>query len=136
MTTRLHLMYPASISSVRSIAFSTDKPMDTRGRESLCRLSGPLPSCDIVLCSPALRAAQTAERFALEVQAQAPEAVAGWLENPHGESFSDVMTRVGGWMDCLLAGSGSVLAILRSFLRRSPTHLAVAPRLSDTSVSR
>jgi broad specificity phosphatase PhoE len=69
-----------------------------------------------VLRSPALRAAQTAEGLALEaraepllrdcdfgcwagrslaeVQAQAPEAVADWLANPHaaphgGESFAD-----------------------------------------------
>jgi broad specificity phosphatase PhoE len=150
MTTRLHLICSASTSSVSSIAFPTDKPLDTRGRESLCRLSGRLPSCDIVLRSPALRAAHTAESLALdartepllrdcdfgcwagrslaEVQAQAPDAVADWLENPHaaphgGESFADVMTRVGGWMDGLLAGSGSVLAITHpSVIRAAIAH--------------
>jgi broad specificity phosphatase PhoE len=150
MTTRLHLMCSASTSSVSSIAFPTDKPLDTRGRESLCGLSGRLPSCDIVLRSPALRAAQTAKNLALdartepllrdcdfgcwagrslaEVQAQAPDAVADWLENPHaaphgGESFADVMPRVGGWMDGLLAGSGSVLAITHpSVIRAAIAH--------------
>src|SRR5215467_7106960 len=101
MTTRLHLLCSASTSSVSSIAFAADEPLDPRGRESLSRL-GRLPSCDIVLRSPALRAAQTAEGLGLEaiaepllrdcdfgrwagrslaeVQSQAPEAVADWLE--------------------------------------------------------
>jgi broad specificity phosphatase PhoE len=150
MTTRLHLLCSASTSSVSSIAFPADEPLDTRGRENLCAVSGRLPSCDIVLRSPALRAAQTAESLTLdaraepllrdcdfgrwagrslaEVQAQAPEAVADWLENPHaaphgGESFADVMTRVGGWMDGLLAGSGSVLAITHpSVIRAAIAH--------------
>ena len=146
MTTRLHLLCSASTSSVSSIAFPADEPLDARGRESLSMLSGRLPSCDIILRSPALRAAQTAEGLALdarvepllrdcdfgrwtgrslaEIQAQAPEAVIDWLENPHaaphgGESFADVMTRVGGWMDDLLAGSESVLAITHSFIIRA-----------------
>jgi broad specificity phosphatase PhoE len=150
MTTRLHLLCSASTSSVSSIAFPADEPLDMRGRESLSRLSGRLPSCDIVLRSPARRAAQTAESLAVdaraepllrdcdfgrwagrslaEVQAQAPEAVADWLENPHaaphgGESFADVMARVGGWMDGLLAGSGSVLAITHpSVIRAAIAH--------------
>src|SRR5215469_6992176 len=125
MTTRLHLLCSASTSSVSSIAFAADEPLDPRGRESLSRLSGRLPACDIVLRSPALCAAQTAEGLGLaaraepllcdcnfgrwsgrslaEIQAQAPEAVADWLQNPcaaphGGESFANVMTRVGGWM--------------------------------------
>src|SRR6516165_5271981 len=126
MTTRLHLLCLASTSSVSSIAFAADEPLDPRGRETLKRLSGRLPSCDIVLRSPARSAEQTAEGLALgartepllrdcdfgrwagrtlaEVQAEAPEAIADWLQDPHaaphgGESFADVMRRVGGWMD-------------------------------------
>ena len=99
----------------------------------------------MVLRSPALRAAQTAEGLGLdakeepllcdcdfgrwagrsltEIQAQAPEAIADWLANPRaaphgGESFADVMTRVGSWMDGLLAGNGSVLAITHPFVIR------------------
>jgi broad specificity phosphatase PhoE len=146
MTTRLHLLCSASTSSVGSVAFPADEPLDTRGRESLSRLFGRLPSCDVVLRSPTLRAAQTAEGLALdaraesslrdcdfghwagrsleEIQAQAPEAVADWLANPRaaphgGESFADVMTRVGAWMDSLFAGSGSVLAITHPFVIRA-----------------
>jgi len=150
MTTRLHLLCSASTSSVSSIAFAADEPLDPRGRETLKRLSGRLPSCDIVLRSPARRAAQTAEGLALdarmepslrdcdfgrwagrslaEVEAQAPEAIADWLQNPHaaphgGESFADVMTRVGGWMDSLLASNASILAITHpSVIRAAIAH--------------
>ena len=145
MTTRLNLLCSASTSAVSSIAFPLDEPLDMRGRESLSRLARRLPSCDIVLRSPALRAAQTAEGLTLdaraepllrdcdfgrwagrslaEVQAQAPEAVADWLANPHaaphgGESFADVMTRVGGWLAGLPAGS-CVLAITHPFVIRA-----------------
>jgi broad specificity phosphatase PhoE len=146
MTTRLHLFCSASTSSVSSIAFAADEPLDPRGRESLSRLCGRLPSCDIVLRSPALCAAQTAEglrldaraeallrdcdfgnwagRSLVDVQAEAPEAVAEWLQNPRaaphgGESFADVMARVGEWMDSLLAGNGSVLAIAHATVIRA-----------------
>ena len=146
MTTRLHLLCSASTSAVSSIAFAADEPLDARGRESLSRLTGRLPSCDIVLRSPALSAAQTAEGLALnaqaepllrdcdfgrwagrslaEVQAQAPAAVADWLQSPRvaphgGESFADVITRVGGWMDGLLAGSSSILAITHASVIRA-----------------
>jgi broad specificity phosphatase PhoE len=146
MTTRLHLLCSASTTSVSSIAFAADEPLDPRGRESLPRLCGCLPSCDIVLRSPALCAAQTAEGLGLDarteaflrdcdfgiwagrtladVHAQAPEAVAEWLHNPRaaphgGESFADVMTRVGEWMDGLLAAQRSVLAITHATVIRA-----------------
>ena len=146
MTTRLHLLCSASTSSVRSIAFAGDEPLDPRGRQSLANLSGRLPSCDVVLRSPALCAAQTAEGLGLDaraetllrdcdfgrwagrsladVQAEVPEAITEWLRNPRaaphgGESFADVMTRVGGWMDSLLAGQGFILAITHATVIRA-----------------
>ena len=100
----------------------------------------------MVLRSPSLGAAQTVEGLGLdakveallrdcdfgrwagrsltEIQAQTPQAVADWLQNPHavphgGESFADVMTRVGRWMDGLLAGSGSVLAVTHATVIRA-----------------
>jgi len=146
MTMHLHLLCSASTPSVSSIAFPGDEPLDPRGCESLARLRGRLPSCDIVLCSPALSAAQTAEGLGLDarlepllrdcdfgrwagrtladVQAQAPEALAEWLQNPRaaphgGESFADGMTRLGGWMDGLLTGRGSILAITHATVIRA-----------------
>jgi len=147
MTARLHLLCSAATASVSAVAFAAaDEPLDRRGRESLMGLSGRLPSCDMILRSPARSAAETAEglafdariepllrdcdvgrwagRSVVDVQAEAPEAIAGWLHDPRaaphgGESFADVMTRVGGWMDGLLEKSGSILAITHASVIRA-----------------
>jgi broad specificity phosphatase PhoE len=146
MTMRLHLLCSASTSSNSRIAFAADEPLDPRGRESILRLVGRLPSSDIVLRSPALCAAQTAEGLGLDartesllrdcdvgrwagrpladVQAEEGKGIADWLQNPRaaphgGESFYDVMMRVGGWMDGLLAIHGSVLAITHASVVRA-----------------
>ena len=143
---RLHLLCSASTASVSSVAFAADEPLDSRGRESLAGLSGHLPSCDIVLRSPALCARQTADGLALastiepllrdcdfgrwagrsleDVEAKEPTAVAEWLRDPRaaphgGESFADVTKRVGGWMDQMLAKAGSVLAITHGLVIRA-----------------
>jgi broad specificity phosphatase PhoE len=59
-----------------------------------------------------------------EVQAEAPELVASWLRDPAsaphgGESFADVITRVGEWMDGLLATGGSALAVTHASVIRA-----------------
>lgn len=146
MTARLHLLCSASSASVSAVAFPADEPLDRRGRESLATLSGRLPACGIVLRSPALCAAQTADGLALSaavepllrdcdfgrwagrsfdgVQAQEPAAIVEWLQNPRaaphdGESFADVTKRVGGWMDRMLSDAGSVLAITHASVIRA-----------------
>jgi broad specificity phosphatase PhoE len=146
MTVRLHLLCAASTASVSSVAFAADEPLDPRGRESLVSLSGRLPACDVVLRSPALCAAETAEGLGLastveprlrdcdfgrwagqsldDVQAQEPAMIAEWLQDPHaaphgGESFADVSKRVGAWMDRMLASDGSVLAVTHALVIRA-----------------
>lgn len=146
MTARLHLLCSASTASVSAVAFSGDDPLDSRGRDSLVSLSGRLAPCDIVLRSPAVAAAQTADGLALtanvepllrdcdfgrwtgrsldEVQAQEPSAVAEWLRDPRaaphgGESFADLTKRVGGWMDRMLAKDASVLAVTHALVIRA-----------------
>ena len=147
MTMRLHLLCSASTASVSAVAFApADEPLDRRGAESLAGLAGHLSSCDSVLCSPSLCARQTAEGLGLtptieaslrdcdfgrwtgraleDVQAHEPAAVADWLKDaraaPHGgESFADVTTRVGGWMDRMLTTSGSALAITHALVIRA-----------------
>ena len=142
MTARLHLICAAATASTAAIAFAADEPLDPRGRDSLARLTGRLPSCDVVLRSPARCAAETAEGLGLdakpepalrdcdfgrwagrslaEVQAQAPETVAEWLQNPRaaphgGESFMDV----GAWMEGLLAVDGAILAVTHALVIRA-----------------
>src|SRR4051794_3880604 len=146
MTTRLHLICAAATPAAAAIAFAADEPLDARGRDSLARLVGRLPSHDLVLRSPARCATETAAGLALdarpepalrdcdfgrwagrslaEVQAATPEAVAQWLQDPRaaphgGESFMDVMIRVGGWMENLLVVEGSVLAITHALVMRA-----------------
>lgn len=146
MTMRLHLLCSASTASISSVAFAADEPLDSRGQESLSSLPGRLPSCDIVLRSPALCAEQTADGLALasaiepllrdcdfgrwagrsleDVQADEPAAIADWLRNPNaaphgGESFADVTKRVAGWMDQMLTRDGSVLAITHGLVIRA-----------------
>jgi broad specificity phosphatase PhoE len=158
MTTRLHLLCSASTSSVTSVAFPADEPLDSRGRGSLSKFTGRIPSCDTLLRSPALCAAQTADGLGLDaraeprlhdcnfgrwagrsfadVQVEAPEALADWLQNPGaaphgGESFIDVVVRVGEWMDDLLTAQGSVLAVAHaSIIRAAIVHaLRIAPEV-------
>ena len=155
MTMRLHLLCSASTASVSAVAFaSADEPLDPRGKESLTGLSGRLPACDLAWCSPTLCARQTADGLALaatiepllrdcdfgrwagrsltDVEANEPEAVAEWLGNPRtaphgGESFTDVMKRVGGWMDQMLIQSGSVIAVTHaSVIRAAIAHVVGA----------
>ena len=169
----IHMLCCASTGSVRTVAFPGDEPLDLRGRESLARRVGWLPSCDIVVRSPALCAEQTAEGLTLDaapepllrdcdfsrwtgqslnqVQSQAPDELSDWLRDPRiaphgGESFADVVTRVGGWMAGLLVASNSVLAIthpaviraaIASALGAGPDslrHIGVAP-LTRASLS-
>ena len=146
MTIRLHLLCSASTASVRSVAFAADVPLDAHGRESLASLSGRLPSVDTILRSPALCAEQTAVGLALapvvetrlrdcdfgrwtgqsfeELQSREPAAIADWLQDPHaaphgGESFADVLKRVGGWMDEMLTHPGSLLVVTHALVIRA-----------------
>ena len=156
MTMRLHLLCAGSTASVSAVAFATaDEPLDPRGKDGLSALSGHLPSCDIVLRSPALCALQTADGLALvstvepclrdcdfgrwtgrplrDVEADEPAAVADWLEDPNaaphgGESFADVTKRVGGWMDQLIAKTGSVFAISHGLVIRAAIVHALGAR--------
>ncbi|MGJ5197040.1 histidine phosphatase family protein [Bradyrhizobium sp. HKCCYLRH1030] len=146
MTTRLHLICTAATEATSAIAFAANESIDARGRASIARLGDWLPSHDIALRSPARCAAETAEALTLqarlepalrdcdfghwtgrslaEVQAETPEAVREWLQDAHaaphgGESFMDLMTRVGGWMQNMLAFEGSVLAITHALIMRA-----------------
>ena len=146
MTMRLHLLCSASTASTSAVAFAADEPLDAKGKESLEGLSGRLASCDIILRSPALCARQTADGLALissvepllrdcdfgrwagrsleDVEAAEPAAVADWLQNPRtaphgGESFDDVTSRVGGWMEQMLTQTGSVLAVTHGMVIRA-----------------
>jgi len=146
MTIRLHLLCAASTPSIRSAGFPADEPLDPLGRKSLSHFSGRFPSFDKILRSPALSAAQTAEGLGLdaaseaalrdcdfgrwagrgfgEIEEQDSAALMQWIRDPQsaphgGESFADVLRRVGGWMESLQSQSGSILAISHPTILRA-----------------
>lgn len=122
-----------------------------------------MPGADRVLRSPALSALQTAEGLGLRpevepclrdcdfgswagrslegVAAREPEAVGQWLRDPDaaphgGESFADVLKRVGAWMDGLAQSALAIThpTILRAAIVRAlgagasaMAHVDVAP---------
>lgn len=152
MAIRLHLLCAASTPSQRFIGFPADEALDAVGRESLTRLSGRLSNFDVVLRSPAVSAMQTADGLGFEatpetslrncdfgrwsgrtfeeIQTQDAEALFQWIKNSHsaphgGESFTDVLQRVGVWMEGLLAQSGAVLAITHPTILRAAIASAI-----------
>jgi broad specificity phosphatase PhoE len=158
VTTRLDLLCSASTAGLRAAAFSTDEPLDLKGRAALARLDGRFRGYDAIFRSPALSAAETAQGLRLqatpdpalrdcdfgrwagralaEVEALEPQALALWLSDPQaaphgGESFAEATSRVAEWMDALPAGSGAILAITHAaVLRAAIVHALGAPALS------
>jgi broad specificity phosphatase PhoE len=132
---RLLLVRHASTEAVRSAAFGSDEPLDSRGREAAARLR--LPRHDEVLVSPALRARETASCAGLvasgdapaecafgrwagltlrEVAEREPGAVREWMTDPDaaphgGESLTEVLARVAGWLAGQAALDGTAVAI-------------------------
>jgi broad specificity phosphatase PhoE len=125
MTARLILICHASTDAVRKAAFPADEPLDEQGRTAAAALAGRLPRADRCLTSPEPRTRQTAEALHLsaivaptlhecrygnwggrpltDVQAQRPEAVALWLDDPAasphgGETILSLMQRVAAWL--------------------------------------
>jgi broad specificity phosphatase PhoE len=146
MTTRLKLLCHGSMSSVRASAFPSDEPLDTQGLRKLAALSDRGLQADRYLTSPALRAVETAAALKLdaaiepmlkdcdygrwsgrsldEVQAQEPDAIARWLQDPDaaphgGESLLAVMARVSAWLDALKATPGVILAVTHASVIRA-----------------
>ena len=161
MTIRLHLLCAASTPAIRSASFPSNEPLDKEGRKALAAFTGSLPPFNKAWISPGLSAVQTAGGLAISATADArlrdcdfgrwaglslgavhaaePGVLAAWLSDPAaaphgGESFADVMARVQAWMDGLLDGSGSVLAITHPSIIRAA--IASALGASPSALSR
>jgi len=134
---RLLLVRHASTDAVRAAAFGADEPLDAAGAAAAAGLR--LPRADEVLVSPARRAAETADRAGLavtavepalaecdfgrwagltlrEVAEREPDAVTAWLTDPDaapygGESLSQVLARVRGWLAAQAALDGTAVVI-------------------------
>jgi len=157
MATRLDLLCAAATPGLRAGHFpASDEPLDAKGRASLARLVGRLQGRATVLASPALSALQTAEGLGLQatpepalrdcdfgrwagrpladIEAQERDALALWLSDPSsaphgGESFVDVLQRVGAWMDALPQNPAALAIAPAAVLRAAIVHaLAAGPR--------
>ena len=158
MATRLLLLCCSATLSARSGGFpGRDEPLDEGGLAKARRRSlGRDP--DIVLCSPARAATETAiamgleaaveERLAdmdfsrwegrsfAEIHAGEPDMLERWIAKPEagapsGEAFGDVRRRIRRWLSDLEGIERSVVAITHPSVIRAV--LAEALKLSDRS---
>jgi broad specificity phosphatase PhoE len=148
---RLLLVRHASTDAVRAAAFGADEPLDAGGRAAAARLR--LPRADEVLVSPALRTRETAQACGLdvsrpeaalaecdfgrwagltlrEVAEREPDAVAAWLNDPDaapygGESLSDVLARVRGWLAAQAALDGTAVAVTHAGVVKAAVVIAL-----------
>ncbi len=145
MTLRLDMLCHPSTSAMRASAFPGNEPLDAQARRKLAALPHPLRA-DHCLSSPALRALQTAEALGFaatveprlrdcdygrwagrsldDVQAQEPQAVLDWLQDPMaaphgGESVLALIERVASWLDSQAVRSGRVVAVTHAAVIRA-----------------
>jgi len=154
MTTRLVLLCSASTASLRAGAVPADEPIDAKGRAGLARLAGQFQGYDKILTSPARAATETARGLGLsatpepalrdcdfgrwagralaETEAEDAEALALWLGDPRaaphgGESFAEVLDRVGACMDGLEENCAILAIAQAAVLRAAIVHALGAP---------
>jgi broad specificity phosphatase PhoE len=151
---RLLLIRHGSTDAVRRNAFPIDEPLDDAGRSAAAQLAGKLGRGE-ALCSPALRARETAVAAALdatvdpllaegdlgawagrtlaEVHEADPDGVSAWLLDPHacphgGETLAALLARVGGWMDAQAARNGRAIAVTHAgVVKAAVVHALGAP---------
>jgi broad specificity phosphatase PhoE len=151
---RLLLIRHASTTAVRRAAFPVDEPLDDAGQAAARALAGRLGRGD-ALCSPALRARETAAAAALhpavepalnecdfgswagrtlaQVHEEDPQGAAAWMTDPHarphgGETLADLLERVGQWLDRQASGGGHGIAITHAgVVKAAVVHALGAP---------
>ncbi|MGH2712899.1 MAG: histidine phosphatase family protein [Thermoleophilaceae bacterium] len=134
---RLLLIRHASTDAVRQTAFPLDEPLDAGGRWAVAGLAGRLGRGE-ALCSPAVRACETARALGLdpapvaalrecdfgcwagrtlaEVNEEHPDDARRWMLDPSarphgGESLAELLERVGGWLDAQRGLDGRAIAV-------------------------
>ena len=151
---RLLLIRHASTNAVRRAAFPVDEPLDDAGRAAARVLAGRLGRGE-ALCSPALRARETAVEAALDaalepalgecdfgswagqtlaqVHAEDPQGAVAWMTDPHarphgGETLADLLERVGAWLDRQAHSDGRGIAITHAgVVKAAVVHALGAP---------
>ena len=153
MTTRLLLLCHASTGAARAASFPGNEPLDDPGRRRLAASPPAVGRPHRCWTSPALRATQTAQALQLDaapepllreceygrwtgrslddVQAQEPDAVAAWMQDPAtaphgGESLLALLGRVGQWLDAQNQLPGRVVAVTHASVIRAALIHAIA----------
>lgn len=151
---RLLLIRHASTDAVRRAAFPLDEPLDAAGRRAAAELVGRLGRGD-ALCSPSLRARDTASAAGLEasvdaalaecdfgawagrsladVHAEDAAATAAWMTDPDarphgGESVAQLIARVADWMAAQAQLDGRAIAVTHAgVVKAAVVHALGAP---------
>ncbi|WP_345815373.1 histidine phosphatase family protein [Paraburkholderia sp. PREW-6R] len=130
MDTRLLLISHASTAAMRAARFPADDPLDARGlaEAQTARARLPIPDDAAARVSPAICARETAAALRLsatvdaaledlgyghwqgrrlvDLSAETPQELAAWTRDPDarapgGESFSELVVRIGHWLDAV-----------------------------------
>jgi broad specificity phosphatase PhoE len=163
MNTRLILISHAATPAMRQGAFPADEPLDLKGLAETAALRERLEfSADTqALSSPAARALDTAHALGLAAQtspgladtaygdwrgrrladiaAQTPAELAAWTQDPQapprgGESFNQVLLRIGNWLESM-DETGNIVAVTHaSVIRAALIHVLNAPSSSFTQI--
>ena len=156
MTLRITWLAHGATSATRRVSFPEDEPLEEKAREAAARLRDSIPGADRVVIAPERRARETAAALGLsgtsdpllgdcdhgrwagrtlaELQAEEPQALAAWLEDPDtaphgGESVADVIRRIARWSDS--RGEGRILAVTHpTVIRAALIHAMGAPASS------
>jgi broad specificity phosphatase PhoE len=163
MGARVLLISHAATPAMRQGRFPADDSLDARGlaEATAWRQRMPATGDAVAFSSPAACACDTAQVLGLaarvapelaetdygqwrgrrlaDVAQEAPHELATWSRDPHaavrgGESFVQVLTRVGGWLDSL-DETASVVAITHApVIRAALIHALNAPATSFTRI--
>lgn len=149
-------MRHAPTAATRAAAFPIDEPLDERGRAAAGQLAASLPARHELLCSPALRCAETVRAAGLgkpriearlaecdfgswsgrslaDVHEDDPAAAAEWIADPAarphgGESLAAFTARVGTWLDDQASRDGGAVAVTHGgVVKAAVVHALGAP---------
>jgi broad specificity phosphatase PhoE len=151
VTTRLSVVCHSATAATNTVAFGADEPLDRRGLSWAEEARGRVRAGTLAASSPATACRQTAAALGLDaapepslrdwdlgrwrghtledVAAAEPQAVESWLTDPDGaphggETLTDLLRRVRGWLDRL--PSGHVVAITHPAVVRAAVVTALA----------
>jgi broad specificity phosphatase PhoE len=158
MTLRITWLAHGATAATRRACFPRDEPIEEKAREAAARLRDSIPRADRVVIAPERRTRETAAALGLsrtsdpllrdcnhgrwagraldELQAEDPQALAAWLEDPDaaphgGESVADVIRRIARWSDSPERGEGRILAVTHPVvIRAALIHAMGAPASS------